>query len=252
MSKNLFTTSEPSSTPFTLSPNSPVVGWGIVLIAFGIALGSQALRKRRSQNPPALDPHQPLPFTQALQWLGYGKQLENAKNLEGAIAVYDQGLTQHPKDFRLWHERGLALAKHQRFEAAIESYDRAYQLRPDCRDLAHERGDALLQLGRYEDAIISLNLFLRYVPNSAHVLSDRGFALYKLGRYEEALRSLNAAIGSTQRDPNSLSYARYYQIECLRQLGQLSAALRACKEAIKQNPQFQAQYEAVQAQISAQ
>jgi tetratricopeptide (TPR) repeat protein len=150
MPKNLFTTSEPSSTPIALSPNSPIVGWGIVLIAFGIAIGSQALRKR---SQPPLDPYQPLPFTQSLQWLGYGKQLENAKDLEGAISVYEQGLKQHPNDFRLWHERGLALAKHQRFETAIESYDRAYELRPDCRDLAHERGDALLQLERYKEAM---------------------------------------------------------------------------------------------------
>ncbi|HTL88690.1 MAG TPA: tetratricopeptide repeat protein [Leptolyngbya sp.] len=248
MSKNLFTTSEPSALPPTLSLNSPLVGWGIVLIAFGIALSFQALRKGRTP-PASLDPYQPLPFTQSLQWLGYGKQLENAKNLEGAIAVYDQGLEQHPHDFRLWHERGLALAKHQRFEAAIASYDQAYKLRPDCRDLAHERGDALLQLGRYEEAIVSLNGFLRYAPDSSHVLSDRGFALYQLGRYAEALRSLNAAIQSAQRDPNALNYARYYRIESLRQLGQLSAALEACQEAVKQNPQFQAQYEAVQAQI---
>jgi len=121
MSKNLFTTSEPSSTPISLSPSSPIMGWGIVLIVFGIALGSQVLRKNRSQTP--LDPYQPLPFTQSLQWLGYGKQLENAKNLEGAIAVYEQSSEQHPNDFQLWHERGLALAKQQRFEAALESYD---------------------------------------------------------------------------------------------------------------------------------
>ncbi|MER3434961.1 MAG: hypothetical protein C4288_16470 [Leptolyngbya sp. ERB_1_1] len=249
MSNHLFTTSEPSSTPIALSPNSPIVGWGIVLIAFGIAVASQALRKGRSQTPP-LDPYQLLPFTQSLQWLGYGKQLENAKNLEGAIAVYEQGLKQHPHDFRLWHERGLALAKHQRFEAALESYDRAYALRPDCRDLAHERGDALLQLQRYEEAIGSLDLYLRYVPDSAHVLSDRGFALYQLGRYEEALRSLNATINYAVRDPNSLNYARYYQIECFRRLGQFSEALRACEAAVKRNPQFQAQYEAIQAEIA--
>lgn len=248
MSNSLFTTSEPSSTPISISPNSPIVGWGIVLIALGIAVGSQALRKNRSH--PQLDPYQPLPFTQPLQWLGYGKQLENAKNLEGAIAVYDQGSKQHPNDFRLWHERGLALAKHQRFEEALESYDRAYELRPDCRDLAHERGDSLLQLGRYEEAIASLELYLRYVPSSAHVLSDIGFALYQLGRYEAALRSLNRAIDSAIRDPYSLNYARYYQIECYRRLGQFDAALRSCEVAVKQNPQFQAQYDAIQAEIS--
>lgn len=248
MSNNSFTTSEPASTPIAISPTSPIVGWGIVLVAFGIAIGSQALRKNRLHSE--LDPYQPLPFTQPLQWLGYGKQLENAKNLEGAIAVYEQGLKQHPNEFRLWHERGLALAKHQRFEAAIESYDRAYELRPDCRDLAHERGDALLQLGRYEEAIVSLEFYLRYVRESAHISSDIGMALYRLGRYEEALRSLNTAIGSAQRDPYSLTQARYYQIESLRQLGRLNEALQAAKEGMKESadPYFKAQYEALQSQ----
>jgi len=248
MSNPLSTTSEPSSTPISISPSSPVVGWGIVAIALGIAIASQSLRKDRSHSQ--LDPYQPLPFTQPLQWLGYGKKLENAKDLEGAIAVYDQGLKQHPNEFRLWHERGLALAKHQRFEAAIESYDRAYELRPDCRDLAHERGDALLQLGRYEEAIASLQFYLRYVRDSAHILSDIGMAQYRLGRYEEALRSLNAAIGSAQRDPYSLTQARYYQIETLRQLGRLNEAFQAAKDAMKESadPYFKAQYEALQSQ----
>ncbi|MBD1844081.1 tetratricopeptide repeat protein [Cyanobacteria bacterium FACHB-63] len=248
MSKNLFTTSEPSSTPIAISPNSPVVGWGIVAIALGLAIASQSLRKKQHQ--PALNPYQPLPFTQPMQWLGYGKQLENAKNLEGAIAVYEQGLKQYPNDFRLWHERGLALAKHQRFEAALESYDRAFTLRPDYRDLAHERGDTLLQLERYEEAIASLDQYLRYEPNSAHVLADRGYALHQLGRYEEALRLLNQAIDRAFNDANSLNYARYYQIECLRKLGQFNAALQACEAAIKQNPQFQAQYKAIQAELA--
>ncbi|MBD1821320.1 tetratricopeptide repeat protein [Cyanobacteria bacterium FACHB-DQ100] len=248
MSKNLFTTSEPSSTPISISPSSPIAGWGIVAIVLGIAIASQSLRKKQPQ--PALDPYQPLPFTQLMQWLGYGKQLENAKNLEGAIAVYEQGLKQYPNDFRLWHERGLALAKHQRFEAALESYDRAFALRPDYRDLAHERGDTLLQLERYEEAIVSLDQYLRYEPNSAHVLADRGYALHQLGRYEEALRALNQAIDRAFSDANSLNYARYYQIECLRKLGQFNAALQACEAAIKQNPQFQAQYKAIQAEIA--
>lgn len=246
MSNPLFTTSEPSSTPISISPNSPVVGWGIVAIALGIAIASQSLRK----NQPSRDPDQPLVFTQPMQWLGYGKQLENAKDFEGAIAIYDQGLKQHPNDFRLWHERGLVLAKQQRFEAALESYDRAFTLRPDYRDLAHERGDTLLELKRYQEALVSLDLYLRYEPNSAHVLADRGFALYQLGQYEEALRSLNLAVDRAFSDLNSLNYARYYQIETLRKLGRSIAALEACKAAIKQNPRFQAQYEAIQAEIA--
>lgn len=246
MSRRTFTSSESSNPSNPITLDSPIVGWGIVLIAFGIALGSRALRKPQSQTS-----SEPVAFTQALQWLGHGKQLENTKDLEGAIAVYEQGLKQHPNDFRLWHERGLALAKHQRFEAALESYDRAYALRPDCRDLAHERGDALLQLGRYEEAIASLNLYLRYVPNSAHVLGDLGFAHYQIGRYEEALKLLNSAISNAHADLYSMDYARHYQIKTLEKLGQLRQAMQAAQIAMKNNPDFKAQYEALQAQLEA-
>jgi tetratricopeptide (TPR) repeat protein len=252
MSSRTVTTSESPSYSNPLTPESPIVGWGVVLIAFAIALGSQTLRKSRSaQRTTPKDPSYQSSFTQALQWLAYGKHLENAEDLEGAIAVYDQGLNQHPNDFRLWHERGLALAKHQQFEAALESYDRAYALRPDCRDLAHERGDALLQLGRYEAAIASLNRYLRYSPNNAHVLGDVGFAHYQLGQYDEALQFLTAAISNAYNDPNSADYARHYQIKALEQLGQLNQALQAAKIAMQQstNPDFKAQYEALQAQI---
>lgn len=240
MSNRTFTSLESSNPSSPITPDSPVIGWGIVLVIFGIAIASRNLRTP-----------QPASGTQALQWLGHGKQLENTKDLEGAIAAYEEGLKHYPNDFRLWHERGLALAKHQRFEAALESYDRAYALRPDCRDLAHERGDALLQLERYEDAISSLNLFLRYVPNNAHVLGDLGFAHYKLGRYEEALNLLNASISNAQGDPYSMNYARHYQIKTLEKLGELRQALQAAEVAMRYNPEFKAQYEALQARLKA-
>ncbi|MCU0548835.1 MAG: tetratricopeptide repeat protein [Leptolyngbya sp. Prado105] len=244
MSQRTFTSSEPSNPSSPITPDSPIVSWGIVLIAFGIALASRALRQPKA-------PSQAQPFTQALHWLGHGKQLEGAKDLEGAIATYEAGLKHHPNDFRLWHERGLALAKHQRFEAALESYDRAYALRPDYRDLAHERGDTLLQLGRYEAAIVSLNSYLRYVPNNAHVLGDLGFAHYKLGRYEDAIKLLNASIANAQGDPYSMNYARHYQIKTLEKMGELSQALKAAEAAMQYNPEFKAQYEALQARIEA-
>jgi tetratricopeptide (TPR) repeat protein len=240
MSNRTFTSSESSNPSFAITPESPIVGWGIVLIIFGIALASRSFNKSQSSTP-----------TQALHWLGQGKQLENAKNLEGAIATYEEGLKHFPNDFRLWHERGLALAKHQRFEAALESYDRAQALRPDYRDLAHERGDTLLQLGRYEAAIVSLNSYLRFVPNNAHVLGDLGFAHYKLGQYDEALKLLTASISNAQGDPYSMNYARHYQIKTLEKLGELRQALQAAEAAMQYNPEFKAQYEALQARLQA-
>jgi tetratricopeptide (TPR) repeat protein len=201
------------------------------------------------------DRHLPLdqlPFTQPMQWVSYGKEREKAKQYDEAITIYDQGLIHYPDDFRLWHERGLALAKLQRFEEALVSYDRAQQLRPGQRDLEHERGDTLLQLGRYEEAVAAFDVYLRYSPGTTHILADRGYALCELGRYEEALRSLNAVLKTGQQDRVSLRQAYYYQIEALRQLGQFEAALCASEKAVKLYPgeSFQSQQDRLRRQMS--
>ncbi|HEY9642636.1 MAG TPA: tetratricopeptide repeat protein [Coleofasciculaceae cyanobacterium] len=230
--------------------------WGIVLLLVAgmshfvnrkrsaAAAGSRAVQ--RSAAIPNLH------FSQPLQWISYGKQLERSQQYAEAVAIYDQGLSHYPNDFHLWHERGLALAKLQQFEAAIASYNRAYQIRPEQRDLAHERGDALLQLGRYQEAIASFDIFLQYVPSNTHVLADRGYALFQLGCYEEAVRSLESVLKANRWEGGSRAHAHYYYIEALRQSGQVEAALRAAKQAISQHPEerFKAQYAALKQQLS--
>lgn len=261
MSKQTFTTLD-YEAPQDLGMSSalPTVGWGIVLILLGGVVSWQVTRQRRALKMKGVSSHkstedaramQPR-FTQALQWIAYAKEQERSQHYEAAISTYNRGLSDFPDDFRLWHERGLALAKLQQFERAIESYDRAYALQPKQRDLAHERGDALLQLERYEEAIASLDTFLRYDPGNAHVLTDRGFAFYQLERFEEALQSLNQVLKTERRDRNSLIRARYYQIETLRQLGRFQLALQSSQEAMKQHSEelFQTQHDALKRQIA--
>ncbi len=202
--------------------------------------------KRRQPQPAAVFPRLS-GLMQPLQWVNHAKRVERSGDYEAAVSLYDKALLQHPADFRLWHERGLLLAKLQRFDAAIASYDRAYELQPQQRDLAHERGDALLQMGRYSEAIDSFDVFLQYAPQNGHVLADRGFALMQLGCYQEALRSLERALHQ-RWEPGVQVQARRYQIEALRRSGQLEAALAVAQLAVKQHPdrQFEAQYAALQ------
>lgn len=243
------TVSSNTATPGVVNPPNPtpapMLGLAIVL-AVGI-WGWRAFHQRNRDAEAASE--QPR-FSQPLHWISAGKQQEKAGQFAAAIALYEAALEFYPNDFRLWHERGLALAKVQQFEAAIASYNRAYALRPRQRDLAHERGDALLQLGRYEEAIASFDLFLQFVPDNSHVLTDRGFALLQLERYEESLHSLRRALKSAQLDPQSKQLARYYQIQALRQLGQLDEALKLAQQALTDHPtdQFRQLYDTLRQQ----
>jgi tetratricopeptide (TPR) repeat protein len=252
MSNQNFTLAAVQSAPGPSipAPVSTLANLGIVLL---LSAGMSWVFSRQRSSPAVrpLDQRalelEPMRFTQSLQWVSYGKQLERSQQYKAAVAVYDRGLSVYPNDFRLWHERGLALAKLQQFEAAIASYDRAYQLRPQQRDLAHERGDALLQLGRYEEAVASFDVFLRFAPNNAHVLADRGYALFQLGRYQEALRTLKPLLKGDRRERDSRAYACYYYIEALRKSGQLEAALQVAQQAVEQHAEerFRIQYEAL-------
>lgn len=236
----------------------------IMLTAVGLSewlkrRSAQRLAQRLAQRPAvtaSAQPRQPQPrqpqprIQQPLQWVNQAKQQERLGHPEIAVRLYEQALQQYPQDSRLWHERGLLLAKLQRFDAAIDSYDRAYQIRPQQRDLAHERGDALLHLGRYSEAIDSFDIFLQYAPQNGHVLADRGYALMQLGCYREALKSLDRALAQ-RWEPGVQIQARRYQIEALRRSGQLEAALKAAQTALQQYPnaQFEAEYARLQQQL---
>lgn len=259
MSNPVITTSEYESPPDSppAPPSAPMLSWGIALLLLGVLIGSQINRQKNPNSTVEsiesldIESLDQLRFTQSLQWVSYGKKLERKEQYEDAIAVYDKGISHHPNDFHLWHERGLAFAKLQQFESALTSFDHAYHLRPKNPDLAHERGDTLLQLERYEDAITSYDIFLRYNPASAHVLADRGYALCNLGRFEAALQCLNRVLKVERRDRVSLTRCHYYQIEALRHLGQLDTALQSSQSAIERytDEHFEAQREAIRQQI---
>lgn len=254
MSDHIFTILEQNDAQDAqaFQPSAPMIGWGIALLCIGIWIGKQLQPQPTSASTQAPSV-QPSGFTQALQWVSYGKEFERQKQYEDAIAIYDQGLEQHPNHFRLWHERGLAFAKLQQFEAALESFDHAYQLCPKDGDLAHERGDTLLQLERYEDAIASFDIYLRYHPDNSHVLTDRSYALCQLGRFDEALRCLNRVLKNERSDRETVMLAHFYQIEALRHSGQLEAALQSVQQAMTRYPgeHFATQQESTRQQIAA-
>lgn len=254
MSDSIFTIleREHSQDIHAAQPSAPLMGWGIALLCLGIWIGRQMQRQPASTAAKASTVDRSN-FTQALQWVSYGKALERQEHYEDAIAVYDQGLERHPNDYRLWHERGLAFAKLQQFEAALESFDCAYRLRPKDGDLAHERGDTLLQLERYEDAIASFDIYLRYHPDNSHVLTDRGYALCQLGRFDEALHCLNRVLKNERRDRETVALAHFHQIEVLRHSGHLEAALQSVQQAMTRYPaeHFATQQEHIRQQIAA-
>ncbi len=235
---------QPAPAPEPNSYGSLLVGGGILILLCGAIASWQKSRRPsggtgRSSAASGVHPardQNPLHFTQPLQWLGYGKELEKAKRYQEALKVYDQALEHFPNDFRFWHERGLTLAKLERYREALVSYDQANAIRPNHPDIAHERGDTLLELERFEEAYITLGEYLRYVPGSPHVLADQGYALYRLGRYPEALDLFQQVLKSPRQDPNATRRTYYFGVEVLNRLDQVDDALALAQKAVARYP----------------
>lgn len=228
-------------------PPAVLWGGGFWVLVIGLVMGKQLFKPKASSAPAQLPDLDQLNFQQAMQWLGFGKQLEGAKQYEAAVSVYDKGLAQYPDDYRLWHEKGLALARLERFAEALACYNSALKLKPDDPGLLHERADTLLELEQYDQAIAGFDRCLRYSPGLGHFLIDRGYALLHLKRPQAAQENLRQALQSPQLSPQEIRRARYYYIEALKLNGQLAEALTQSQAALSKHPEdyFQSQHEAL-------
>jgi CHAT domain-containing protein/tetratricopeptide (TPR) repeat protein len=168
---------------------------------------------------------------QALFLAGKGRGLYEARQLEAALAAYEEaeGLYRslaaaQPEVYtsnlaRTLTNKGNALSELRRYEAALAAYEEAeglYRLlaaaqpavyAPDLAWTLTNKGNALSELRRYEAALAAYEeaegLYRSlaaaqpevYTSNLAGTLANKGIALYRLRRYEAALAAYEEAEG---------------------------------------------------------
>ena len=90
-------------------------------------------------------------------------------------------------------QEGTRLQQAGQLEAALASYDEALRWAPGLGPALYNRGSALMALGRADAAFESYTAVLQQQPDHAQALCNRALLHRQSGRLEAALRDLDAA-----------------------------------------------------------
>ncbi len=123
-----------------------------------------------------------------------GIVLHELRQLEAAVASYDQAIALQPDNAEAYSNRGNSLKELGQLEAAVASYDRAIALQPTVATIHYNRGNVLRELGQLEAAVASYDRAIALRPSYAEAYSNRGMVFRELGQLEAAVASYDQAI----------------------------------------------------------
>jgi tetratricopeptide (TPR) repeat protein len=135
----------------------------------------------------AIDSHQYTGRTLARLHVGRGMAWAAKRELDRAIADFEQAIRINPKDAEAYYSRGLARKLKGDLEAAIADYDQAIQLDAKYANAYVNRGAAWGEKGDLDRAIADFDEAIRLNPKEPQAYYNRGMA-------REMKRSLREAL----------------------------------------------------------
>lgn len=142
-----------------------------------------------------------------------GQVYSQIKQLDLAIADYDQAIRIDPNHVVAFYNRGVAYGKLKQLDRAIADYDQVIRLDPNFVNAYINRGNIYNTLKQPDRALVDFNKVISLDPKNALAYNNRGLS-YK------ALKQLNLAMADyTQAiyfDPNDGSAYNNRGIEYLR------------------------------------
>jgi len=157
-----------------------------------------------------------------------------AGRFDEAIAAAQNTLALRPDFAEAYFDLGNALSGKRQFDAAITAYRRAAELRPGFVDALINLGAACHQSRRFEEGIAALSSAIRLKPDSALAHDNLGVSLQTRGQLDEAIAAYTEAVRLNPNDPrlhNHLGYA-------LEVKGQFDQAIAASAAAIRLKPDY--------------
>jgi tetratricopeptide (TPR) repeat protein len=165
---------------------------------------------------------------QAAPYCNRGIALHALKQLDAALASFDQAIALKPDYAMAFCNRGNVLKELQRFTAALVSYDRAIAIKPNFPEAYSNRGNVESELGQWDAALASYDKAIALKADFAEAHFNRGNALKALQRFDLALESYDTSIAIK---------ADHAEAHCnrgnlLKELNQPDAALESYRRAI--------------------
>jgi tetratricopeptide (TPR) repeat protein len=170
-------------------------------------------------------------MTEPLALLQSAITLQQAGQLEAAVANYDQLLAGYIGTAQVHTNRGLALFELGRTQEAIAAYDAALTFDMGYVDAHYSRGLALFVQKQFAQALASFDAAIAIAP-SADAYVSRGSTYMELAKHSAALLDYDAAL---HINPN-FAKAHMNKGAALYELEQLDAALACFERALAINP----------------
>lgn len=116
-----------------------------------------------------------------------------AGDIEEAAQLYQQVLSEHPRDFDAKHLLGVVALQQGRLDIAQQLIDAALSVNPTDASAMGNLGTSYLRDGRLELALQWFNLALQLQPDSHTALINVGTVLHNMDRHREAIPLLRKA-----------------------------------------------------------
>ena len=165
-------------------------------------------------------------------WLIEAQLLREAKRLEDAYQVLQQGLAKLPNHPDLLYETAMLAEKTGKPEIFEQLIRKLIQIKPDHAHAYNALGYSLLERNeRIPEAVELVEKALQLAPNDAAIMDSVGWGYYRSGRLDESLKLLRRAFAGNP-DPEVAAHLG----EVLWVHGDKEEARKIWQDSLKANP----------------
>ena len=158
-----------------------------------------------------------------------------AKDLDRALADFNEAIALNPNVELAWNEKGMLLASLGQPDSALVCFDNAVRLKPGFAAARSNRGVIRLNRGEAAAAVADFSAAIDADPLLVDARTNRALAFVRMGDHERALADLRAALALEPGHPNNHVYWNAAGIE-LAALKRYREALEAFDTAIRLAP----------------
>lgn len=127
-------------------------------------------------------------------YLAEGEMLNDAKQHEEALTLYNEALQQLTDNNRLLYARALTAEKLGKIDLAISDLESIVKREPENAQALNALGYTLVdKTKQLEQGLVYIKKALKLAPEDPSILDSIGWAYYRLGQYDEALKYLKRA-----------------------------------------------------------
>lgn len=171
-------------------------------------------------------------------WHLLGLMSHHERQLETAIAHYQQALKVNTNHLDTYNNLAVALHELGQLDEAIPHYQKALALNPQSADAHNNYANALRERGRLDEAITHYQQAIAARPEYADAYNNLGLAYYAQEDFEQAAIAYRQAVERRPHFPQALNHLG----NALKELGDFAAAAHAYQQAIACKPDYAKAY----------